>query len=92
MKYITLIAKDKNDVELGRQVNFPIAENLDDILAMENEDNGWNAEEIVSCFNAGSRVKRQQSLRGPKEESDFVKAFKKLSPEKQAEMLNGVKS
>jgi hypothetical protein len=87
MKHITLIANDKDGNELGKQENFPIAETLDDILAMVNEDNGWNEEEIVSCFNAGSRVKRQTQLRGSKPENENVKAFKKLTPEQQAALL-----
>ena len=90
MKYITLIAsetKDGKKVEIGKQENFPIAENLNDVLAFENEDHGWNGDEIVACFNYGSRVKRQTQLRAASEAPSNVKTFKALSAAKQEEIL-----
>lgn len=92
MKFITLIASETvngSKVEVGKQDNFPIAETIQDILAMENEDHGWNSEEIVACFNYGSRVKRQTQLRADAKTppSTNVKLFKNLSAEKQEEIL-----
>lgn len=91
MKYITLTASEtngsKSKVEIGKQELFPIAETLADVLAMENEDNGWNADEIVACFNYGSRVKRQTQLRAKAQEPSNVKLFKSLSKDAQEEIL-----
>lgn len=90
MKYVTLVAsetKDGKKVEIARQANFPIAETFDDVLAMSDEDNGWNEAEIVACFNYGSRVRRQTQLRAQSETPNNVKTFKALSPEKQEEIL-----
>lgn len=90
MKYITLTASEVvngTKTEVGKQENFPIAETIADVLAMENEDNGWNAEEIVACFNYGSRVKRQTQLRTQAEAPTNVKLFKGLSAAKQEEIL-----
>lgn len=90
MKYITLEAgetKDGKKVAVAKQENFPIAESLDDVLAMENEDHGWNTDEIVACFNYGSRVKRQTQLRAQTETPSNVKIFKNLSATKQEELL-----
>lgn len=96
MKYITLEAKDSKDILLGKQENFPIAETLEDVLAMESEDNGWNAEEIVACFNAGSRVKRQSQLRSEKDKkTPLEKATalaKKLTPAEIAEFVAALKA
>ena len=90
MKYVTLIASEgqgNKKRELGRQDKFPIAESLADITAMENEDHGWNADEIVACFNYGSRVKRQTQLRAEAEAPTNLKLFKGLSQAKQEEIL-----
>lgn len=90
MQYITLVAQEVVDgkkKEVGKQEKFPIAESIDDILAMENEDHGWNAEEIVACFNYGSRVKRQTQLRNESEAPSNVKVFKSLSPAEQEKIL-----
>jgi len=90
MKYITLIASETRDgkkVEIGKQENFPIAESMADVTAMTDEDNGWNPEEIVACFNYGSRVKRQTQLRALAEAPTNVKIFKGLSEAKQNELL-----
>lgn len=90
MKYITLEAgetKDGKKVVVAKQENFPIAESLDDVLGMVNEDNGWNEEEIVAAFNYGSRVKRQTQLRAQSEAPSNVKLFKNLSAAKQEEIL-----
>ena len=90
MQYITLIASEVIDgkkKEVGKQENFPIAETIADVLAMENEDNGWNTDEIVACFNYGSRVKRQTQLRTQSETPSNVKLFKGLSPARQEEIL-----
>ena len=90
MKYITLIASETRDgkkVEIGKQDLFPIAETMDDITNISNEDNGWNVEEIVACFNYGSRVKRQTQLRALAEAPTNVKIFKGLSEAKQNELL-----
>lgn len=90
MKYITLEAgetKDGKKVLVASQERFPIAESLDDVLAMENEDHGWNVEEIVAAFNYGSRVKRQTQLRASMETPTFVKVFKNISSEKQEAIL-----
>lgn len=90
MKYITLEAgetKDGKKVVVAKQENFPIAESIEDILKFENEDNGWNAEEIVAAFNYGSRVKRQTQLRAQSEAPSNVKLFKNLSAAKQEEIL-----
>ena len=90
MKYITLEAsevKDGKKVTIGKQDKFPIAETITDVLEMENEDNGWNADEIVAAFNYGSRVKRQTQLRSQAEAPSNVKLFKNLSSAKQEEIL-----
>ena len=90
MKYITLEAgetKDGKKSVVAKQENFPIAESLDDILAFENENYGWNADEIVACFNYGSRVKRQTQLRAQAEAPSLVKTFKALSAARQDEIL-----
>lgn len=90
MEYITLVASEVVDgkkKEIGKQEHFPIAETIQDVLAMENEDNGWNAEEIVACFNYGSRVKRQTQLRAQAEVPTFVKRFKTLSEAEQEKIL-----
>ena len=90
MKYIKLEAgetKEGKKVVVASQENFPIAETIADVLAMTNEDNGWNEEEIVAAFNYGSRVKRQTQLRSNAEAPTNVKVFKNLSAEKQEEIL-----
>ena len=90
MQYITLTASEVVDgkkKEIAKQDKFPIADSLDDVLGMVNEDNGWNEEEIVACFNYGSRVKRQSQLRAESETPTNLKVFKSLSAEKQAELL-----
>lgn len=90
MKYITLVASemvDGNKVELGRCEKFPIAEKLEDILDMGNQDNGWNDDEIVACFNSGAKVKRQAQLRAVTDPKAPSSIFKKLSVEKQNELL-----
>ena len=90
MKYITLVAsetKDGKKVEIAKQENFPIAVYIEDVIEMVNEDNGWNNEEIVACFNYGSRVKRQTQLRAAAEAPAAVKVFKNLSAAKQDEIL-----
>ena len=90
MKYVTLEAgetKDGKKVVIAKQELFPIAESLDDILAMPDEDHGWNAEETVAAFNYGSRVKRQTQLRTQAEAPSLVKTFKALSQSKQEEIL-----
>ena len=90
MKYITLEAgetKDGKKVVVASQTNFPIAETIEDVLAMENEDNGWDKDEIVAAFNYGSRVKRQTQLRAQTETPSNVKLFKNLSAAKQEEIL-----
>ena len=90
MQYITLVASEVVDgkkKEVAKQENFPIAETIADILAMENEDHGWNTDEIVACFNYGSRVKRQTQLRSESEAPSNVKLFKNLCPARQEEIL-----
>lgn len=90
MKYITLTAGETvngSKQTVASQERFPIAETLQDVLAMENEDNGWNADEIVAAFNYGSRVKRQTQLRSQAEAPTNVKVFKGLSQAKQEEIL-----
>lgn len=92
MKFITLIASemvDGNKVELGRVEKFPIAETTEDILDMGNQDNGWNDAEIVACFNYGSKVKKQAQLRSGADPKAPSTIFKKLSAEKQNELLKG---
>lgn len=90
MKYVTLEAgetKDGKKVVVAKQENFPIAETLDDIPKFEDIDNGWNADEIVACFNYGSRVKRQTQLRAQSDTPSNIKLFKGLSVDKQNEIL-----
>ena len=90
MKYVTLEAgetKDGKKIVVAKQENFPIAETLDDIFAFTDEDHGWNNDEIVACFNYGSRVKRQTQLRAASEAPSNVKTFKALSAAKQEEIL-----
>ena len=90
MKYITLIAGETRDgkkVEIGKQEQFPIAVDIADVIDMVNQDNGWNNDEIVACFNYGSRVKRQTQLRALAEAPTNVKIFKGLSEAKQNELL-----
>lgn len=90
MKLITLVAQEVVDgkkKEIAKQDNFPIAETIADVLAMPDQDNGWNEEEIVACFNYGSRVKRQTQLRAQSLTPTNVKVFKGLSAAKQEEIL-----
>ena len=90
MKYVTLEAgetKDGKKVVIAKQELFPIAETIDDILAFTDEDNGWNNDEVVACFNYGSRVKRQTQLRAQSEAPSLVKTFKALSAARQDEIL-----
>ena len=90
MKYITLVAQENvggKKTEVGKQELFPIAENVGDVLNMVNETNGWNEEEIVACFNYGSRVKRQTQLRSKSEEPALVKLFKGMSAVEQEALL-----
>ena len=90
MQYVTLVASEVVDgkkKEIAKQEKFPIADTIADVLAMESEDLGWNAEEIVACFNYGSRVKRQTQLRAQSEAPSNVKLFKNLSAAKQEEIL-----
>lgn len=90
MKYVKLVAQETvngKKIEVGSQENFPIAESIKDVLAMSDEDNGWNEEEIVAAFNYGSRVKRQTQLRANAAAPSNVKLFKGLSSEKQEEIL-----
>lgn len=90
MKLIKLVAsetKDGKKVEIASQENFPIAESLADVIAMDAQDNGWNLDEIVACFNYGSRVKRQTQLRAQSEAPTNVKLFKNLSSAQQEAIL-----
>ena len=90
MQYVTLIAHENVDgkkVEVGKEEKFPIADTIADVLAMVNEDSGWNEEEIVAAFNYGSRVKRQTQLRAKAAAPTNVKLFKGLSAAKQEEIL-----
>ena len=90
MKYVTLEAgetKDGKKVVVAKQENFPIAEDIADVIDMVNEDNGWNNDEIVAAFNYGSRVKRQTQLRAQAEAPSLVKTFKALTAAKQDEIL-----
>ena len=90
MKYVTLEAgetKDGKKVVVAKQENFPIAEDIADVIDMVNEDNGWNNDEIVAAFNYGSRVKRQTQLRAQSEAPSLVKTFKALSAAKQEQIL-----
>ena len=90
MKYITLEAgetKDGKKVVVAKQEKFPIAETIDDLLNMANEDNGWNEAEVIAAFNYGSRVKRQTQLRTQSEAPSNLKTFKALSAAKQEEIL-----
>ena len=90
MKYVTLEAGETRDgkkVVIATQDRFPIAESIDDIIEMANEDHGWNNEEIVACFNYGSRVKRQTQLRAQNDTPSTLKTFKALSQAKQEEIL-----
>lgn len=90
MKYVTLTASETvngKKVEIAKQDNFPIAETIADVLDMVNQDNGWNEEETIACFNYGSRVKRQTQLRAQSEAPSNIKLFKGLSTAKQEEIL-----
>jgi hypothetical protein len=90
MKYITLVAQEVVDgkkKEIAKQDRFPIAETMADVSAMVDEDNGWNEDEIVACFNYGSRVKRQTQLRAQSEAPSTVKVFKALSASDQERIL-----
>ena len=90
MKYITLEAgetKDGKKVVVAKQEKFPIAEDIADLIDMVNQDNGWNNDEIVACFNYGSRVKRQTQMRASLEAPSTLKTFKALSQSKQEEIL-----
>ena len=90
MKYVKLTASETVDgkkKEIAAQDHFPIAETIADVLAMNAEDNGWNDEEIIACFNYGSRVKRQTQLRAQSEAPTNLKLFKGLSQAKQEEIL-----
>jgi hypothetical protein len=91
MKYIRLEAKNAAGQLLGVDEHFPIAETIEDVLEMENLDNGWNASEIVACFNYGSRVKRQVQLRGGSTMTEEDKAFRALSPEQKKAALEAIK-
>lgn len=90
MKLIKLVASETvngKKVEVASQENFPIAETIADVLDMVNQDNGWNEDEIVACFNYGSRVKRQTQLRAQSETPSNLQLFKGLSLDKQNEIL-----
>lgn len=90
MKYITLVASeivDGQKVELGRQEHFPVAETLADIEDMGNQDNGWNDDEIVACFNSGAKVKRQAQLRQGSDPKSPMAIFKKAGHDKQNKLL-----
>lgn len=90
MKFITLTASevvDGSKVELGRQEQFPVAETLDDVIAMSDQDNGWNEAEIVACFNYGSKVKRQSQLRSGADTKAPSTVFKKAPKDKQEAIL-----
>ena len=98
MKRVTLTASEvinKVKVVQGTQENFPIPETVDEVVHMTDLDDGCDEAEIVSCFNYGWRVKSQAKLRGAKtkvEDTPQVKAFKALSPAKQAEIMAASKS
>ena len=90
MKYVTLEAgetKDGKKIVVAKQELFPIAEDIGDIANMVNDEHGWNEDEIVACFNYGSRVKRQTQLRAQAEAPSTLKTFKALSQSKQEEIL-----
>lgn len=95
MEFIELVASEMVDgkkVTIATEKNFPIAQTIADVLEMENVDNGWNAEEIVACFNYGSRVKRQTQLRAkdaPKKVAltPNQQKFATMTAEKQEEIL-----
>lgn len=80
MKKVTIIANDKNGVELGRREE-ELAETLDELTGLAEDS------DIVKLYNKAYVIDVQRELRGPKAESDFVKAFKKLSPAEQAKAL-----
>ncbi len=94
MKRITLVASEMVDgkkVELGRDENFPECESLDDIITLQESIDGNPAEmtepQIVGAFNGGNKVRRQASLRSASDPKSPTSIFKKLSVEKQNEML-----
>ena len=58
MEYVTLEAGETRDgkkVVIATQDRFPIAENIDDIIEMANEDHGWNTDEIVAAYQSDQR-------------------------------------
>jgi hypothetical protein len=90
MKLIKLTASEVVDgkkVQLGEIANFPVPETLDDVLAMEDRDDGCNAEEIVACFNYGWKVKSQAKLRSGTDSKSNVSVFKKAGPDVQAKIM-----
>jgi hypothetical protein len=90
MKYITLVASEMVDggkVELGRIEKFPVPQTVDEVVGMADLDDGCNDDEIVSCFNYGWKVKSQAKLRSGADPKSPASIFKKLSKERQDEIL-----
>lgn len=92
MQYITLVASEvvnKVKVKVGESPDFPIAEKLDDFQELIDSKTA-TAEEIVSCFNYGWRVKGQTEIKRNNkkpEANENVKLFKSLTAEQQIDML-----
>jgi hypothetical protein len=84
MKSVTITAENKDGVKLGsRDVDMP--------ETIEELQDQFEDKDIVKLALRSWVIDVQREIRteatGGKKESDAVKAFKKLSPEKQAEML-----
>jgi hypothetical protein len=95
MKLITLVASEVIDgkkVQLGKLENFPVPETLQDVLAMEDRDDGCNSDEIVSCFNYGWKVKSQARIRAGSDPKSPVAIFKKVANDKQAAIMEMAKA
>ena len=85
MEKVTIIANDKNGVELGRRV-------VDKPGSFDELRDEFEDADILKLTWKAFVIDVQRELRGPKAESDLVKAFKKMSPAEQAkalEKLNG---
>lgn len=80
IKDVEIVAKDKNGNELGK-TTADKPETFQEIL-----DN-FDEKEVVTLFWGAFVIKEQARLRGAKKELDTVKAFKKLTPEQQAQLL-----
>jgi hypothetical protein len=78
---------DGKRVFLGTVENVPIAETLEDVLAMEDLDDGCDASEIVTCFNYGWKVKKRAQFKSASDPKAPTTIFKRLGKSNQEQLL-----